>query len=129
MRYFYICPLKAAFMAKYHGFKYIGSFEGEEYPMENESFRLHLRLNLAGDGTIYYGAPDSLHLLEPQVGDVCYSDSLQGEMDVGIIGISNAGKPYVCWVHYGQDIAVDYNGEKIIQRNGIAFHWPESEGV
>jgi hypothetical protein len=77
-----------------------------------------------------YIHPDSLHLLEPQKDDV-----------VEMLGIKSV------WPVYGTvtpfvfpietaDAAIGVNSWcapaatkdlKIIQRNGIAFHWPESE--
>jgi len=72
--------------------------------------------------------PDSLHLLEPQVGDVCVLGSgcvatyvqKQNSALLGVIGFS--GLP-----HYGNADSNPIAG--IIQRNGIAFHWPESEAA
>lgn len=65
----------------------------------------------------FYTHLDSLHLLEGQVGDFAYSEYMKAPyllMDENIEFYSSPDTR---------------KGDKIIQRNGIAFMWPESEAV
>lgn len=72
--------------------------------------------------------PDSLHLLEPQDGDVgIWDQEWSGHRDEGrfsypVIGRYASNEPYT---------SVDYRPpmHTIIQRNGKPFHWPECEPV
>jgi hypothetical protein len=123
-RYFYTDPLAAAWMAKHHGIRIAssvyedGSYDGFVMPDGSEDGR-------------YYIHPDSLHLLEPlvndclQIGDdllfwVCRDDSFWEEhendpnLKYNFIGIKAASSNVI-------------DGARIIQRNGIAFMWPEVE--
>lgn len=122
MKYYYTCPLKAAYMAKYFGMKYalfhadghiVSEIKRENIEKdvalgESEISRLFLQ---SGNFGKYYIHPDSLHLLEPMVGDlVGYAGPEANDFDV-----------------YSHD---DWHGcplKKIIQRNVIPFMWPESE--
>jgi hypothetical protein len=71
--------------------------------------------SLSGNTYIH---PDSLHLLEPK------------EDDIGFDG-SNYGSVYKLGrIFYVAVLFSEHNGEKverIIQRNGIAFMWPQCE--
>lgn len=63
-----------------------------------------------------YIHPDSLHLMEPQELDILYRTN---------------GYCQTVGVHIGvpKTVAQLAAGAVIIQRNGLAFHWPESEAV
>lgn len=118
-RYYYTDPLAAAWM-------------GEKYDMEFQvSEHGHFELGILVDednlfmeewceDEHFYIHPDSLHLLEPKVGDV-------------ISGLAGGGKLYnriIQEVVEGAEenaAALISKGCAIIQRNGIAFIWPESE--
>lgn len=115
-RYFYRDPLAAAWMEKNHSMKF--TFKG--YASWNDGIKVSIVcgetndyesiITYATDGK-YYIHPDSLHLLEPQAGD----------MD------SNGSRFYE---NYWLNDAGTYDHSpscKIIQRNGIAFMWPERE--
>lgn len=100
MKYYYKDPLAAAWMAKHHGIKFDNGdslksacevAEMDENPIP---FIIH---------------PDSLHLLEPQKGDLCSFDFRGDEF----------------YIYDGYEFGNLI--KKIIQRNGIAFHWPEVE--
>jgi hypothetical protein len=71
-----------------------------------------------------YIHPDSLHLLEPQVGDLIKQWGSQAGVPIYDIGAMN-GKP--CYFMPNNSFNYLSSMERIIQRNGIAFHWPESE--
>lgn len=102
-RYYYTCPIKAAYMAKYYGMRFVDC--SKEYDISD-----FVRLDY---GDVYddldekfYIHPDSLHLLEPVAGDL-------------LIGPNNK-------------VAMFYMGDtepsdkcKIILRNGMVFMWPE----
>lgn len=103
MKYYYTDPLAAAWMAKHFGMQF--SFDGG---MKYEEI-----WNLSIDSEPpFYIHPDSLHLLEQQVGDA--------------VQISTG----TCWkLHDTQNLAESerYPSLRIIQRNGVVFMWPETE--
>lgn len=116
-RYFYDCPLKAAYMQRYFGMRLQETYNGhatyvEIPPAVIRSQSSHPSIQPA------YVHPHSLHLLEPQPGDfgwdaensfvACYSD--------GCFCLSPIG-----------DYAV--SPVRIIQRDGKPFFWPEREEV
>lgn len=109
-RYYYTDPLAAAWMAKHHGVRFVlldGSAVSEGM-MGNQ---------IRGDWDYgaFYIHPDSLHLLEPQAGDLLSWAS----------GL-HIGSPH----YFGSDCVEEgLENHTIIQRNGIAFMWPESEEV
>jgi hypothetical protein len=118
-RFFYTDPLAAAWMARHFGMKFEpqlnsglrkvnhGGYVTEAWEIEN-SYGLAKR---------QYIHPDSLPLLEPQVGDLglfrLYRDPTPSEV-VPIFITVPVIKPDVIG---------------IIQRNGVLFHWPESEEI
>lgn len=105
-RYFYTDPLAAAWMAKHFGMFFIHPYDGDAFCDEA----------VAGWGiSPVYIHPDSLHLLESQVGDLIH-----------VVTYCLDDEPYD---HH----AIVYRDEQrvkdaeVVQRNGIAFHWPECE--
>lgn len=121
LRRFYTDPLAAAWMAKHFGMVFTrwsdgvseweGRLCGTDALQEFEGCR-HFVIH-----------PDSLHLLEPQVGDIgIQPDEACGEYRNGRWrSFSSCGRD--C---YGLS---EKERISIIQRNGIAFHWPESEAA
>src|SRR5579872_4619641 len=79
-RFFYDCPIKAAFMAKYHGMKIHGPVQKPTGGIETSTrpmpvWILARAIEAAEKGMVpgdarYYIADESLHLLEPQEHDV-----------------------------------------------------------
>lgn len=122
MRYYYDDPLAAAWMAKHFGME----FHGENGQLEiNSDEGSTWFCELCDLGHKYMGPfyihPDSLHLLEPQ------------EEDIGIDAegaLCNGCKDG--W-YYENAKAEEYGDFEptlpvtIIQRNGKAFMWPQSE--
>ena len=114
-RYFYTDPLAAAWMAKHFGMVFgSGSNKLTEPGDFTDTYENEYGCFPKNEADRHYIHPDSLHLLEPQVGDLC---------------------SFLWWL-MGSDKAAEhhklYDGghlawQRIIQRNGLAFHWPESD--
>ena len=115
-KYYYDCPLQAAFMAKYHGMKfdiliysheneYIGRYKDCDCNFIYPLFTSNISLKS-------YITDDSLHLLEAQVGDLVKHS--YGTSACGFIIWNSSGNP-----NDGQT--------QIIQRGGTAFFWPKEE--
>jgi len=121
MKYYYTDPLASAWMAKYFGINY----------SQDSFFVWHVTsgdMELGADHKKLYIHPDSLHLLEPQVGDLvtAKNDFVQYVAFVEKDGL------HKCNTHF-PDVILTENGDcpfkvtSIIQRNGIAFMMPEVE--
>jgi len=141
-RFFYTDSLAAAWMAKHFGMKFgikhkgvvqwncIGKLDEPFGPLQ----RPEDILDPISESVPLYIHPDSLHLLEPQVGD--------------LFRFSNKGPIYECVCDVDKHVArigyipnppqwelsqtKQYIGDlrfRIIQRNGASFMWPESEEV
>lgn len=126
-RYYYTDPLAAAWMARHYGMMFgIRHYEkiiwdceaqgmsGDWHPIKDWE---HIAAD-AADGNAqpaYYIHPDSLHLLEPQVGDLVRWGYNRKDVCEGVFTWSSSA-----------DLHSD-NWGQVFQRNGIAFHWPESE--
>lgn len=142
MKYYYTDPLAAAWMEKHHGVRYIDNdmpLSGKEDSALSTSPMIH-KINFddyvkrGTDGLVpihkaiclecdeadeysaakkYYLHPNTLHLLQPQVGDVLLSD----------------------WPEHGKENPEPFyffEGRGVydchtIQRKGIPFMWPEAE--
>lgn len=101
-RYFYTNPLAAAWMAKHFGMRFFcDKFEPFEYEGTDDI------LQDMGEDDKACIHPDSLHLLEPMVGDLVF----------------NGGRGY--YIKQGTCLL----RHKVIQRDGKPFFWPESEPV
>lgn len=124
-RYYYTDPLAAAFMAKHFGVKFsayplsprVDAFNIKPYFDKNGDLCFCL-ISQEGKHQLFhdklYIHPDSLHLLEPQVGDLTmYKFIEQGGCVITPAWFSE---------HLRKEQV-----ESIIQRNGIAFMWPEVE--
>lgn len=79
-RLYYDCPLKAAWMAKYFGVKIdLGTgVYGLAAKATVENGRLVVTPGFSAEHFRYYIHPDSLHLLEPQVGDMVTNIGMTG---------------------------------------------------
>lgn len=139
-RYFYTDPLAAAYMAKHFGMKLEARHTDEQMAEYDilESDRWfdwwdscivdgwEHEIETVSDAVAYikdasskiYVHPDSLHLLEPKVGDLI----LEPEKDTGArIELSSA-------YHWNKSFDWEQRQPaKIIQRNGLPFMWPEQE--
>jgi hypothetical protein len=123
-RCFFTDPLAAAWMAKHHGFTlYVGDIEADDidaysahnshHVVDDWGYRRRPGCQLLPIDRIYVH-PSSMHLLEPDLGDVCDYD---GEFPGSTI-----------WqMHDHSEPAEVF--KSIIQRNGVPFHWPESEAA
>jgi hypothetical protein len=139
-RYFYRDSLAAAWMAKHFGMRLRPDcYEERALPVGEDVTRF---THHAFRGR-YYTHVDSIHLLDPQDGDAVEFDRWHWERQrhddlkdaspqphfalVKIDGdwkhIFSAG---IGWdrVRVGERFSLPF---KIIQRRGIAFHWPESD--
>lgn len=118
-RYYYKDPLATAWMAKHFGMQ-IFTWGFDAIDDVNAIARDTVFIP---DAPLYQIHPKSLHLLVPQLGDlVTYKLGV-----VGCVGIPYTDGPVGVWWagSTGQD---PLNGsERIIQRDGIPFHWPESD--
>lgn len=120
MRYYYTDPLAAAWMAKYFGMKFTHGQGFEIYLSPHESWsgwyytQSGIRVHRHPNETLYIH-PDSVKLMEPQVGDILSVRSVLGKDK----------KPYYFYEYKGLASLPDI--WKIIQHNGIAFMWPEVE--
>jgi hypothetical protein len=115
-RYFYTDPLAAAWMAKHHEMRFCGI----GYPMTAPANEKDILGEYSDEDGCYQEPigifnihPDSLHLLEPQVGDLAQ------------FGIDNYGM----WREVEPQYRPNFFGIPIIQRNGVAFMWPEVENA
>lgn len=138
IRFFYTDPLAAAWMAKHFGMQFYTAHDGEEF----YDFPDYLHWNWdqksgpaeSDDYLCIY--PDSLHLLEPQVGDAvevhaCFYGTVW-RLDGGQLlwNETSLNNPPEEEGHYQNlDRCAAQDIDRIIQRNGIAFHWPESEAA
>lgn len=144
MKYFYTDPLAAAWMAKHFGM----SFEspcvaGLDYCRDTGKLIPSKELDTISivkdifdfepaDGLVtldpqdkYYIHPDSLHLLEPKVRDIAWMGDDVGYLRQGQYTDGSGKHWYIAY----PDGSGGGTGEepRIVQRNNIAFHWPESE--
>lgn len=128
-RYFYTDPLAAAWMAKHFGIAFetpdgrsLTCKDGKLFfPMPHPGIEGAIIWVISEDE--HYIHPDSLHLLEPKVGDlvqfIAYDDTTQPHLQ----GYRTWWKPYLGdWA-----IPRDASDTRIIQRDGKAYHWPEVE--
>lgn len=131
MRAFYTDPLAAAWMAKHFGMKFLDSPRQKYKTCQFRQASAHDHY----DGTVWaeiidhedvkvYIHPDRLHLLEVRDGDLRVRDGdlFRAELQYGMAD----GHPHLVEVFLDED--GDYGSiPRIIQRNGIPFHWPEFE--
>jgi hypothetical protein len=103
-RYYYDDPLAASWMAKHFGMRF-------------ETWTGGVPADIGDLGNIYIH-PDSLHLLEPQDMDVMEGTGSLDRSFWKMMGVppEDEGKSYY-----------DSVPARIIQRNGLVFHWPHTE--
>jgi hypothetical protein len=115
-------PLAAAWMAKHFGMRFkclkdvIDGLDGDRALLVLPQFVTDCRKSQR-----LFIHPDSLHLLEPQVGDLLRGD------EHTIPTIRYVDEPDTETM--GAAASLMRRGFKIIQRNGKPFHWPESEAA
>ncbi len=111
-RYFYREPLDSAYMMKIHGMKFACAHKKDSCYSLSSLLAMGAGIfNTRPPGKIFIH-PESLHLLEPQVGDLLNS----GEVIRNSIAVATLNDLERC-------------GVRIIQHNGIPFMWPETEEV
>lgn len=132
-RYFYSDPLAAAWMAKKFAIEF-SSCIAQNF-VKNAKYNgdepLLYLINLpANPQEKFYIHPDSVHLLEPKVGDIIFHTKMENAYRIHAIdGIVNFidqpilihGKPSGLWLP-----KADFS---IIQRDGNVFMWPEVEAA
>lgn len=119
MKYFYTCPLEAAYMAKRFGMRFCDR-TGLSVSVDPSVWYMAERHYQAGSLCIH---PDSLHLLEPTDGDLSYDGFVWNQK------IEAWEKP-TGETYNGQCLYLLHLKEKhhTAIRNGTHFMWPESEG-
>lgn len=120
-RYYYTDPLIAAYMAKYFDFMIYTSFGRNGNGKRKQSVNsLALHANNYHDTMKFYIHPDSLHLLEPKIGDLC-------EKKVTHSYCHYCGWDSLFYADSNDSIELYGKGAKIIERQGKPFMWPEEE--
>lgn len=117
-------------MAKHHGMKFLSSRGSEMYYDGGSDFRITKECGVYG-GEYYYIHPDSVALLTAIEGDLVSFEwtSLMYKTPAWVTSVLDDGILTVCGPE-GPDGIYICNGEyKIIQRNGLPFFQPESEGA
>lgn len=112
-KYYYSDPLAAAWMAKAFCMKFE---EAYMKPYCNGALFLDAWDHQDYEGMRFTIEIDSLHLLEPQVGDAWLSDH-------GLGKVQSPASGRRCAEQMKDDNAI------IVQRNGVAFIWPEVEAA
>lgn len=136
-KYYYDDPLQVAYMAREFGVKYQTKYMGIEGADIDSMYGelaatkgcVELRLSLFGlDAELgsmpkdkVYIHPDSLHIFEPQVGDMVLNNRVGG---VNVLTVTDIAPRYAYQVHYS--LAIELN-LIIIQRQNKAFFMPKSE--
>jgi hypothetical protein len=135
-RYYYKDPLAAAWMAKHFAMElYCVNDDNEmaEYDLDESEREYPFAHAMIDDGCTAetwgviineslgrraYVHPDSLHILEPKLGDVLYSRVGGGVSVEEMLSEERASQtgPHII-----------QRGGKVIQRNGKLFFWPESD--
>lgn len=125
--YFYTDPLAAAWMSKHFRmrFRIKSAEEGTFQEAYIEAYANHIHwspVGWMGCDQRFYIHPDSLYLLEPRLGDIGEPvlDSVFGHFDA--VRLSTAHE-------LAETISPLPKFSRIIQRNGVAFMWPEREAV
>lgn len=137
-RYYYDCPIKAAYMAKYFGMRYLSSFHeyADEGQMSYENGDFYEVLSDGGKRK-YHIHPESLPLLEPKLYDdydmgggggivhiVTAEEYLTVERDLPSMSHQYTTIEMLCGDNISECLS---HGWFPIRRNNMAFIWPESE--
>jgi hypothetical protein len=127
VRYFYKDPLEAAWMAKRFGMRFPKAKSGHYKPSTLAAHQNWKERGFQTQPDKYYIHPDSLHLMEPQVGDMISHFGLRAwridSMDDYAYFHPNMPNESI-----GR-FTLKADKPTIIQRNGMAFMWPESEAT
>lgn len=127
MKYYYNCPIKAAYMAKYHGIFYS---EPVAYGWHNGQYTIALSPHLSmNSDTKYYIHEESMELLKPMPQDIVTCPSVGGD---GVQVFIACIDPYEDIDCYEQGCKLDIGNDetlKIIERNNMPFIWPEVENA
>jgi hypothetical protein len=134
-RYFYTDPLAAAWMAKHFGMRFDVDMEDvlfavyqfhrqQAQHLDISSVLPNISVTVTGRKIVAH--PDSLHLLEPRVGDLCRFKHqrygrITGDTHERVIG--NMTYKVVEVEEYYEEAS---EFEAIIQRGGLSFFWPEA---
>jgi hypothetical protein len=124
MKYFYTSPFAAGWMAAEHNMQFKSYyFIGTESHVIKEGVYDKVVVGwMRGEGPRrFYIHPDSVHLLEPRVGDLVQCRWGTERM----VKFRTAQGEKVAAIDWGED-GLRADG-KIIQRDGKPFFWPESE--
>lgn len=150
-RAFYTDPHAAAWMTKHHGMQlYCPVWQGDGVAKKQSNLPVPLwvygriieatsRKSLGVDS--FTISQESMELLNPKVGDfvLCRWPQTKDHFQRQVIGWVTTIEENIdeqnVWVrsdNYSsadEDSQFDISEVKIIQRNGLAFHWPEFEGA
>ncbi len=137
-RWYYDDPLAAAWMAKHHGIFFQGmSTNSNSFRLSRQNYCgwAHYVVPMPGlcEFTIetsilrsvprFYVAPDCVRLLEPQIGDIL--QIVGGHYHGNVVHGEVPAHMKARWTGGPEFQPPEYVGVTIIQRNGIAFHWPK----
>lgn len=140
-RFFYTDPLAAAWMARHHGLKILGPvLEAATGKRITSSRPMPVWIlaraieaaekGICGDDDKYFVHQDSLHLLDPQIKDcvLIKSEGVVGFIYAGgLFGLHKVLPRKDTQMRIGE--CYPANDLTIIQRDGVAFMWPESDGA
>jgi hypothetical protein len=142
--YFYTDPLAAAWMAKHfgmvlgHGYKTDIAYS--DTPEECEEFILLDYTGIDTPFTRWWVHPDSLHLLEPQIGDLIHvwreihaNGGMEGyDQTWGLVAEQRdqwswTPEKVKGWLntYYNDEVMKNVRKATIIQRNDTPFMWPQ----
>lgn len=130
-RYYYSCPLQAAYMAKEFGMRILATHHGEQ--IDTHGNCIAYCEHEFGWESPFYIRPDSQHLLHPKRGDLVLATYTKESSFVYRHVTMVCDRYYLVGGFPDQYGYPDYinNGDrkilKVIQRNGKPFFWPEVE--
>lgn len=116
-RYFYTDPIAAAWMVRHHDMKVMaevttGNGKREQKPIPLWAWgRVIENWAMSAYEERFYISPESLPILEPKAGDVVQF----GDDHFGV------------FIEPEPEYRPNFSGIRIIERNGVAFHWPQKE--
>jgi hypothetical protein len=126
-RYYYTDSIAAAWMAKHFGMSFTHEWHNRRLSELSDFFWETSTGDTGTYNTPLYVHPDSLHLLEPQVGDL---------LRARYLGVVDSIRDK--FIEFGE--STEWIGDegsrtgffaeevkRIIQRDGKHFHWPECE--